>query len=131
MIKDILCVDDDEIVLVANSALIKYLWPEASVSTASNGQMALDFFNSVSSRGAIPQVLLLDLDMPQMNGWEFLEKFEPLFMKRFPDLYIAIHSSNISDLEISMAETHPMVRKFIPKPLTHEALEDILNEYQK
>lgn len=67
-------------------------------------------------------ILLLDLNMPTMSGWEFLEKFETLEdqIKNQFDIYIL--SSSVDPREIEKARENPLVINFIEKPLGKKML---------
>lgn len=73
-----------------------------------------------------PTVMFLDLNMPQMNGWEFLDRFAMLDAKIREQfmIYIVSGSSNVADHELAAA--HPLVSGYISKPLTEKNLEPLL-----
>ena len=66
--------------------------------------------------------ILLDINLPLMNGWEFLEQLEHLSTIDATDFHIYIHSSSVSLDDQQKATEHPLVNGFILKPLTLEKL---------
>lgn len=88
---------------------------------------ALDFFDSnLESPEAWPEIILLDISMPTMDGFAFLEEF-----KKFPDSIlgkckVVIVSSSTDPADIKKAGSQKYVSGFILKPLNHEKLLDAL-----
>ena len=80
--KKILLVDDDETSNFLNELLIKGMDIVEEVSIASNGQEALNYLENES--GSFPQLIFLDLNMPVMDGFEFLEAFEKTQTTKVP-----------------------------------------------
>lgn len=129
MIPTLLCVDDDRMTLM----LIRLILEKAnfckSLLTANNGAHALEHFSkqleSLFSEQIYPDVILLDLNMPVMNGWEFLTTFSEQFPSIASQTKIFILSSSVDPFEKESALNHPMVVDFLPKPLSIEALEKL------
>jgi CheY-like chemotaxis protein len=70
-----------------------------------------------------PNYLFLDLNMPEMSGWEFLEVFTP--MQSSPEIYIL--SSSIDEKDMDKAMTYAMVKKYLSKPLIKKYVRSIFN----
>ncbi|HEY0667101.1 MAG TPA: response regulator [Sphingobacteriaceae bacterium] len=75
----------------------------------------------------LPNVILLDLQMPCMDGWQFLDKFEDIKHSLVKHIHIFILTSSLNDRDIQRSKQYPSVNKFFSKPLT----QDMLNEIQE
>ncbi len=130
MIKKVLCVDDDTISLTISQLLLKRTGFATEVDTAIDGSDALDYFEELFSSDAsaaanAPELILLDINMPVMNGWEFLQEYTPRFLEKLPNTKIVILSSTIDPEDFALAKQYPVVVQFISKPLSIENLEEL------
>ncbi len=130
MINKILCVDDDSISLTISKLLLKRTGFADEVVTAVDGSDAIDYFKGLfaSSTNPVddaPTLILLDINMPVMNGWEFLEAFIPEFASKLPNTRIIILSSTIDPEDFSRAKKFPVVAQFVSKPLSVENLAEL------
>ena len=71
---------------------------------------------------ALPDVILLDLNMPVMDGWDFLDKFEKVRHTLVKDIRIFIVSSSVDEKDISRSQSYASVKGFISKPLTPDVI---------
>lgn len=130
MINKILCVDDDSISLTISKLLLKRTGFTNDVVTAVDGSDALDYFKDLFATSAnpveeSPSLILLDINMPVMNGWEFLEAYIPLFSEKLPNTKVIILSSTIDPEDFSRAKKFPVVAQFVSKPLSVENLAEL------
>lgn len=97
------------------------------VKSVTNGQEAMDFIQEQARTNVeeLPQLIFLDINMPVMNGWEFLGHFHTLagFFRKQPDIYVL--SSTVDPEDYKKAESYSVVKQFISKPLTTELLNSI------
>lgn len=70
----------------------------------------------------LPDVILLDLNMPVMDGWDFLDKFEKIRHTLIKDIRIFIVSSSVDEKDISRSQSYASVKGFISKPLTPDVI---------
>jgi CheY-like chemotaxis protein len=120
--KFVYIIDDDPIVLAIGKKLIDRHQDYDRVSTATNGEDALEKLKAIGDR-IFPSFILLDLNMPIMDGWEFLENVQNIDdLKNIP-IYIFTSSINPVDQERSL--TYKNVRGYISKPLTMRVLDEI------
>ncbi len=76
---DILLVDDDDVYLFIAKHIFKKLSENLNVESFTDGEQALNFFKDcVKYNHNTPDVLLLDINMPYLDGWGFLEEYEKL-----------------------------------------------------
>lgn len=129
MIKKLLCVDDDKITLT----LIKLIVSKASfaeeIITKINGKEALEYYDDLSENTAseaYPELIFLDLNMPVMGGWDFLDEFAKTFYKKFNQTKVIILSSSTDPAEKAKTQKYPMVIDYLSKPLTINALKNII-----
>lgn len=130
MINKILCVDDDSISLTISKLLLKRTGFTNDVVTAVDGSDALDYFKDLFATSSdpladAPCLILLDINMPVMNGWEFLEAYIPLFAYKLPQTKVIILSSTIDPEDFSRAKKFPVVAQFVSKPLSVENLAEL------
>lgn len=131
MIKKIICIDDDQITLMLCDLVIKNTAFAEEVVTAKNGKEGLNYFSACFSRkesdilNEPPQLIFLDLDMPIMNGWDFLEDYLMKYADRLPDIKVVIVSSTVNPEDFARANRYGIVIDFISKPLTSEGIDDL------
>ncbi|TAF45111.1 MAG: response regulator [Sphingobacteriales bacterium] len=122
-----LIIDDDEINNFIAQMLINKMPPFANVSTCLNGQIGINFLiSNLAQPQNLPDIILLDINMPVMNGWQFLEEYQktilPFLNKK---IIINIVSSSVSDTDITKSKSYSFVNKFISKPLTTQIVDAI------
>ena len=132
MLDLILCVDDDPITLMLCKMVITKSAFAAEIITAQNGEDALNYFDDLklNNLGAeinrYPKLIFLDLNMPVMGGWEFLDHFvKEDYRDAFKDCKVIVLSSTIDPDDINKAKTYPMVLDFLSKPISKDMLEDL------
>ena len=122
---NVLLVEDDPITIMVCERIIKMTSFGENVRSCLNGKIALDYLISIRENGVLPDIIFLDINMPVMNGWEFLlelEKQKAAF-KKFP--YIYLLSSTVDPEDFTKAKNFLLVKGFISKPLSKDALEKI------
>ncbi len=130
MLNKILCVDDDPITLMLCKKVIAKANFSSVIESAKDGIEALKFFDSNKDDKVnedYPQIIFLDLNMPIMDGWEFLEEFNN-FKELFPHTKIIVLSSSVDPKDINKSKNYSMVLDFLPKPITVEMLNSIKYE---
>ena len=101
-VKRICLIDDDHIFIYGAKRLMREINFAEDLSVFQNGQDALDYFKSQSQDSEdLPAIIFLDLNMPVMNGWEFLDAFLNLPGIPTRDIAVYIMSSSVDprDLE--------------------------------
>jgi len=136
MITKVFCIDDDPITLVLSEMVIKKSRFAKEVITAKNGKEGLDWFSAYFSRNNakliqyLPQLIFLDINMPVMNGWDFLEGYLMKYAERLPEIKVVIVSSTVNPEDFLRANRYSIVIDFINKPLTIEGLSELMEHQQ-
>lgn len=116
----IISVDDDFITNMYNQMVLNEANIAKVIQTLSSGQAVLDYFEC--EENPIPEVLLLDLNMPIVNGWEVLDRLlaQPLRNLESMKIFLLTSSPIVDDIERS--KKHPLVSGVLLKPLQVEKL---------
>lgn len=128
MISKVLVINDDSISLMIASKLLKKAEFASETLTAENGEMGLSFFENAGGE-AIPEFIFLDLFMPVMNGWDFLEIFQQKYAPLYPDVKIAIMSSYVAPDDFERLQGYDVVLDCVPTPMNFEKLAEIKDRY--
>lgn len=132
MIDKIFCIDDDVITLMLCKKVIERVSFAQEVLTAKNGEEAISYFMELAPKYKLdenlqyPKLIFLDLNMPIMNGWEFLDNYLLNdYHNLFKEAKFIILSSTIDPQDVSKSKEYPMVIDFLSKPITKEMLEEL------
>ncbi len=127
-INSVYIVDDDSITIFGLRKLLTKYSSELLVKEFRNGRQALDaIFKSLHNKAPLPEVIFLDINMPVMDGWAFLDEF--LKLPETANIYIKIITSSIDIRDREKWQSY--VRKtghhidFITKPIYELNLEDV------
>ncbi len=122
----VMLIDDDAITNMINTKIIKMNF-SFDVHDYSNAQVALDQLKqwSYSFSEKLPFIIFLDINMPIMDGWEFLNEFQKLPVEVHQKSKIYMLSSSIDVEDIEKAKTYHVVSDFVSKPLTSEKLKTL------
>ncbi len=127
MLEQILCIDDDPITLMLCKKVISKSSFSHEVITAQNGEEALHHFNVLKYTNdqakKRPELIFLDLNMPIMGGWEFLDHFTSSDYKEFNTVPVIVLSSTIDPEDLAKAKKYPIIIDFLSKPITLPMLE--------
>lgn len=128
--KGIFVIDDYSINLFIAQMVIEDHGFFDKVTTFSQAEEALAFLvNHQHEQDKLPEVILLDLNMPVMNGWQFLDKFEEQLPHLIKHITIYILSSSLDSRDVEKSEQYISVTKFLSKPLCPEILQTIMTGF--
>ncbi|MEM9637338.1 MAG: response regulator [Pseudomonadota bacterium] len=118
-LQKVLLVDDDKVTNLMHSRLIKRTGLIAQVDVVTDGVAALEHLQGIDAAGEpLPELILLDINMPRMDGFEFLEKYATLPARiRAAQTVIILLSTSILRADHERAEADPNVYQFVNKPV--------------
>ena len=94
---------------------------------STDGHTILDFLKlHKKDESILPEILLMDLHMPKLNGWKFLDHLEVLYPQLIKPITVYIISSSIDPKDIKRCSKYPFVKSYLVKPVTKEALNPIM-----
>lgn len=135
MLDKILCIDDDPITLMLCKKVVERVQFAKEIIIANNGEEAINYFDNLfeerKSNDSIiyPKLVLLDLNMPVMDGWEFLETYISRdYHTIFDSTRFIVLSSSIDPYDINRSKTYPIVG-FLSKPVTKAMLENLKPQF--
>lgn len=123
----ILLVDDDEEDNYFHSIVINKLNIVNQIDVANNGLEALSYLKD--RKNSLPDVIFLDLNMPKMNGWEFLEEYKVLSPEQKAKVLIVILTTSANPDDIRRAKEMEEVSGFSTKPLSAEFLDKLIADH--
>ncbi|WP_162418354.1 response regulator [Cyclobacterium roseum] len=127
-IKNLTLIDDDEVFIYLTRKTLNKTNLVDHIRVFENGLEALNFIkNNLDNQDELPEVIFLDLSMPIMDGWQFLQEFSKLKLDPKKTITIYICSSSISPDDVARAKSNSEVSDFIFKPITAEKLYDIVD----
>lgn len=127
--KSVMLIDDCEIETTINEIIIKQAGFAENVFKYSGGTSSLEFFKNITllkdlSKDLLPSILFLDINMPVLDGFQFLDEFDKLSNMLIKEIKIIILSSSANLIDINKAAKYSRVVKFMQKPLTKKHLYD-------
>lgn len=119
MINHLLLIDDDVMVLKVNKLLVQRAQLAIKTTSKTNGQEGIEYLDELCKGNAdsFPELIFLDIDMPFMNGWDFLDVFMDRFAEQFPKTKIAIITGSLDPNYLLKAYSYPPVLTFLQKPV--------------
>ena len=124
----ILLIDDDLIANFYNQKVILKTQPTAKVISFEGAKMALNYLNKLNDDGKhpSPDIILLDINMPEMDGWSFLESYtKTKFSKNSATKIFILTSENFEENKEKKAR-YKIVSNYICKPLDKNKLKKLL-----
>jgi len=123
----ILLIDDDQSDNYLHSLFIEEAQICHHIEVASTAPAALEYLNT-KKEGAYPQpeLIFLDINMPKVNGFEFLEGYRKLEISQHSKAVIIMLTTSINPFEMEKAKNFPEIRQFRIKPLSPEMIAEIL-----
>lgn len=122
----ILLVDDDEITNFLSSEVLQYHFENAEITVVMNGEEAMQhLFGQLKLNAALPDIMLVDINMPYMDGWEFLEILEDTNKDEFRSIAIFMYTSSVYFEDINRGKNNSLLKNILTKPLNEDSIREI------
>ena len=134
-LKCILLVDDDEPTNFLSKMIVDQSGCTDHVQVEDSAERALQYLVESSEHGYAPpahlwpDIIFLDINMPAMNGWEFLEQYKHLTKKHERNVIIIMLTTSLNPDDEEKAYRSGAVTEFRQKPLTKEILDEVLSKH--
>ena len=128
--RKVMLIDDNDIDLKINSKIITLCGLFNEIVLCQSAEEGLSYLSKHADQlEDLPDFILLDIQMPEMDGFEFLDVFKKLPKAVSEKCLVAILSSTLDFGDIKKAEANPLVIKLLKKPLFPKELEELLTRY--
>lgn len=129
VLDDVCIIDDDHIFIYGVKRLMEETSFCESLQVYENGQDALEQLQaSISEGGSLPSIIFLDLNMPMMSGWEFLDEYLKIDGQDPTQSKVYIVSSSIDPKDLLRIKDYDVICNYILKPITQDDLQNIIVE---
>jgi len=126
-----LLVDDDDTTNYLNQTLLRRMAISDTVLVAQNGQQALDLLHQhceLPTSPTCPALILLDMKMPRMNGFEFLQAYAQRPERENPSVVIIMLTTSLNPNDVEQMQGLP-IAGYLTKPLTRDKVNQVLQEH--
>jgi len=119
-------IDDNEIDNLINQKMIEAASIAENIYTHTGAKSAIEFLKNMEKMEladkVLPDVIFLDIDMPLMDGFQFLDEFENLSPITRKKCKIVMLTSSINPQDFNRSKKYPNVRLYLNKPLSHDTI---------
>ncbi|HPD94939.1 MAG TPA: response regulator [Tenuifilaceae bacterium] len=128
----IMLIDDNENDNFFHERVIKKNDAANRIIIKESGERALDYLkNQKQYGGPNPDIIFLDINMPRMNGWEFLDEYNKLDSELKGKMVVVMLTTSAREEDKNQAKALNILTDFKSKPLTKEMLEEVLVKYHE
>jgi len=126
----VMLIDDNEIDNLINQKMIEAANITEHIFTHTGARSAIEFLKNIEkvedvAEKILPDVIFLDIDMPLMDGFQFLDEFDKLTDASKQKCKIVMLTSSINPQDVNKSKEYTYVKKYINKPLSQENLEKL------
>ncbi|MEN8839008.1 MAG: response regulator [Flavobacteriales bacterium] len=129
-LNSVLLIDDDEPTNFIAKMIVSKADLNNSTEAIQSGTKALEFLKKEElTHNDIPDLIFLDINMPTMNGWEFLEEYKELEIHKKKKIYLYMLTTSMNDEDEYRSQKYEHVDGFLIKPLTLKAYTEIVKKH--
>jgi CheY-like chemotaxis protein len=132
-LNSILLIDDDEPTNFLNKRMLESMHCTHKVQVIQKAPEALEYLTRLAMDDTgttdFPDIIFLDINMPAMDGWEFLECFRNIVNKKGQHIVLVMLTTSLNPEDVQKASESDQVAAFKNKPLSREMVTDILTKY--
>ncbi len=127
----VMLIDDNEIDNLINQKMVEAARLSDYIYTHTGAKSAIEFLKNIEQleksivESVLPDVIFLDIDMPLMDGFQFLEEFNKLKDTTIKKCKIIMLTSSINPQDVSKSKKYEAVKKYLNKPLSQESLTEL------
>lgn len=127
-LKNVFLIDDDKIYQFTATMILEATGLTNRITTFLNGKDAISFLKhpNTAQNNQFPDIIFLDINMPVMNGWEFLEEFQVFSKTLSHPIKIYLVSSSVDESDINRSKKYPAITDYVIKPLNRDIYRQLL-----
>lgn len=127
--RSVMLIDDNEIDNLINQKMVEAASITQHIYIHTGARSAIEFLRNIEkleiADQVLPDIIFLDIDMPLMDGFQFLDEFEKLMTTTKQKCKIVMLTSSINPQDVNRSKKYNSVKLYLNKPLTHESLMDL------